>query len=98
MDARELATDMYFAAIKADEGMSWIERTFEAVAGGWRMAPRAIVESLTTSTIENELHAYFRVGDYASAEARYVATGADIIKTIAFKHLTPYNELQRIQP
>jgi RHS repeat-associated protein len=94
--AQSLATDMYFKALKADEGMIWVERVFKAFAGGFKPKPGGIL-SMGTSTMTSEAKEYFRVGEYKSIEARLSATGAGIIHTNAANadNRIRYSELNR---
>ncbi|MFO3797660.1 MAG: hypothetical protein ACK8QZ_10315 [Anaerolineales bacterium] len=51
--AQSLATDMYFRAIKADEGMIWVERVVKAFRGGFKPNPRGVL-SMGASTMTSD--------------------------------------------
>jgi hypothetical protein len=84
---------MYFAAVNASDGMTWVERTFKAFAGGWKTAPLSVLRSAGTSTMSDSARKFFKTGSYASIEARYAGTGAGIVNTVAAKYAPEYREL-----
>ena len=84
---QELAADMYFTALEADKGMTWVERVFKS----W-FAPRplGVVVKVVKDVAQTEVKELYELGQYKSLETRYSGTGAGIVNTVGLRFKNDY--------